>query len=92
LGVNKSALDRLWLQGTFKSKGQGRQRVNATVLLICVCVCVCVGGGVHERERDLNTILRGLKVGYMKQKKYNHGTLLREKDFSVFAKFFLNIS
>jgi hypothetical protein len=29
LGVNKSALDRLWLQGTFKSQGQGRQRVNA---------------------------------------------------------------
>jgi hypothetical protein len=28
LGVNKSALDRLWLQGTFKSQGQGRQRVN----------------------------------------------------------------
>jgi hypothetical protein len=26
--VNKSALDRLWLQGTFKSQGQGRQRVN----------------------------------------------------------------
>jgi hypothetical protein len=31
LGVNKSALDRLWLQGTFKSQGQGRQRVKQTI-------------------------------------------------------------
>jgi hypothetical protein len=27
-GVNKSALDHLWLQGTFKTQGQGRQRVK----------------------------------------------------------------
>ena len=55
----------------------------------CAHVCVCE----RERERDLNTILHGLKVGYMKQKYiYNHGTLMKERDFSVFAEFFWNIS